>query len=560
MFAFCTSLGKPENNGKGWIRKIKHVYEVSFTRKPNISNISLGEASEESSKPQSSEKKSTPQSSEKPSSSAGGLQTKINVTRSTRPPKTVILKPNEDVSNEMRQGTLDLVPTHNRLNSIIILPGTRNVDESQLLDVLEKDISQVDLSNHFEDVTPQDLNDVTLQEVPNKMYSLRQQRFVAQREKAKQAYEESKKTPIVSKKTNIAASASAGPVGSNSEIRNARKKDHINRFKELDRIKRDQRNKRVKRRNRTSNSDSSSSDDNSSKDELIISKKNKQLASSSDSSSHNSEESYSGSNWEHSGDSDSESIFVYEKEEEEESVSESDLITSEKKQSVKKSQKSDLKITKKRKLQESSESSTTRKSSTTSVPSTPKKHMKKNRKPPTPTQIQRERDIAVFNTKSQHWIAEQTKKLDDILKLIDLLNHEHNYIPPRMMWSNVIPVEKGSDMYPYYMLVMLTTTPATNDKSVITTFEMLFKKTGDDLTPQGMLDFDKKHLLRYLSPMGRQNINMEMLIEQAQQLMEQHDGKVPITYDALIKLPGVGPKIANILLYDAFDMVHVSIL
>jgi hypothetical protein len=408
------------------------VYEVSFTRKPNISNISLGEASEESSKPQSSEKKSTPQSSEKPSSSAGGLQTKINAIRSIRPPKTVILKPNEDVSNEMRQGTLDLVPTHNRLNSIIILPGTRNVDESQLLDVLEKDISQVDLSNHFEDVTPQDLNDVTPQEVPKIMYSLRQQRFVAQREMAKQAYEESKKTPIVREKSNIAASASesAGPVGSASEIRNARKKDHINRFKELDRIKRDQRNKRVKRRNRTSNSDSSSSDDNSSKDELIISKKNKQLASSSDSSSHNSEESYSGSNWEHSGDSDSESIFVYEKEEEEESVSESDLITSEKKQSVKKSQKSDLKITKKRKLQESSESSTTRKSSTTSVPSTPKKHMKKNRKPPTPTQIQRERDIAVFSTKSKHWIAEQTKKLNDILKLIDLLKQEHNYIPP----------------------------------------------------------------------------------------------------------------------------------
>ena len=166
----------------------------------------------------------------------------------------------------------------------------------------------------------------------------------------------------------------------------------------------------------------------------------------------------------------------------------------------------------------------------------------------------------MFSTKSQHWIAEQTKKLDDILKLIDLLNHEHNFIPPRMMWSNVIPVEKGSDMYPYYMLVMLTTTPATNDKSVITTFEMLFKKTGDDLTPQGMIDFDKKHLLRYLSPMGRQNINMEMLIEQAHQLIEKHDGKVPIDYKALIDLPGVGPKIANILLYDAFDMVHVSIL
>jgi endonuclease III len=385
---------------------------------------------------------------------------------------------------------------------------------------------------------------------------------VAQREMAKQAYEESKKTPIVREKSNIAASASesAGPVGSASEIRNARKKDHINRFKERDRIKRDQRNKRVKRRNKTSNSESSSSDDNSSKDELIITKKNEQLLSSSDSSSHYSEESYSGSNWEHSGDSDSESIFVYEKEEEEESVSESDLIKSEKKQSVKKSLKSDLKITKKRKFQESSESSTTRKKSSTSVPSTPKKHMKKNRKPPTPTQIQRERDIAVFSKKPQQWITEQTKKLNDFLMLIDLLKQEHNYSPPRMMWSNVIPVEKGSDMYPYYMLVMLTTTPATNDKSVITTFEMLFKKTGDDLTPQGMLDFDKKHLLRYLSPMGRQNINMEMLMEQALQLIEQHDGKVPIDYEALIKLPGVGPKIANILLYDAFDMVHVSIL
>eukprot|EP00978_Attheya_sp_CCMP212_P020141 scaffold57260_cov48-Attheya_sp.AAC.3 len=54
--------------------------------------------------------------------------------------------------------------------------------------------------------------------------------------------------------------------------------------------------------------------------------------------------------------------------------------------------------------------------------------------------------------------------------------------------------------------------------------------------------------------MGRQNKNIEILKEQAQQIIEKHNGMVPSVYEDLIQLKGVGPKIANILLYDAFGI------
>jgi endonuclease III len=193
------------------------------------------------------------------------------------------------------------------------------------------------------------------------------------------------------------------------------------------------------------------------------------------------------------------------------------------------------------------------------IPSTPTRKDSKQSKPKSPrTPSQKDREISYFQDKTSSWILEQEKKLDDIKSLITLLQHHHNYVPPRMVWSTVIPVTKLCKMYPYYMLVVLTTTPATTDKSVISVFENLFTKTGSHLTPQYMVDFDAQELCHYLVTMGRQNKNIEMLKEQAEQIIEKHNGMVPNVYEDLIQLKGVGPKIANILLYDAFGIANVS--
>jgi len=39
-------------------------------------------------------------------------------------------------------------------------------------------------------------------------------------------------------------------------------------------------------------------------------------------------------------------------------------------------------------------------------------------------------------------------------------------------------------------------------------------------------------------------------------LKEKHEGKVPDSYDELIELPGVGPKMAHLVLQEAFGKVE----
>jgi endonuclease-3 len=145
-------------------------------------------------------------------------------------------------------------------------------------------------------------------------------------------------------------------------------------------------------------------------------------------------------------------------------------------------------------------------------------------------------------------------------RLIKLMETNQNYRPPRKEWTKIIPVDKLHHMYSYYMLGLLTTTPATSDSTVISVLTELFKKTKNELTPNYMVVFEESELNIYIKPLGRYQQNRDALKGQAQQILDLHNGHVPRNYDDLIELDGVGPKIANILLYEAFGINHVSLL
>ncbi len=49
------------------------------------------------------------------------------------------------------------------------------------------------------------------------------------------------------------------------------------------------------------------------------------------------------------------------------------------------------------------------------------------------------------------------------------------------------------------------------------------------------------------------------IIACCQALLEHHNGQVPNTLDALVKLPGVGRKTANVILGDAFDVPGITV-
>ncbi len=71
-------------------------------------------------------------------------------------------------------------------------------------------------------------------------------------------------------------------------------------------------------------------------------------------------------------------------------------------------------------------------------------------------------------------------------------------------------------------------------------------------TPQQIRDLGLEGLERYIKTIGLYHSKAKHLLETCRILVEQHQGQVPRTREALEALPGVGRKTANVVLNVAF--------
>ena len=78
-------------------------------------------------------------------------------------------------------------------------------------------------------------------------------------------------------------------------------------------------------------------------------------------------------------------------------------------------------------------------------------------------------------------------------------------------------------------------------------------------TPQAILALGEDGLKRYISTIGLFNAKARNVIALCQLLIEQHDGEVPRTREALEALPGVGRKTANVMLNTAFGEPTIAV-
>eukprot|EP00978_Attheya_sp_CCMP212_P042468 scaffold259377_cov55-Attheya_sp.AAC.1 len=110
------------------------------------------------------------------------------------------------------------------------------------------------------------------------------------------------------------------------------------------------------------------------------------------------------------------------------------------------------------------------------------------------TSMGRETELQYFENRENLWIDKQLITLDHFCELLEMMNKKDHYIPPRGEWSKIIPVSKNHPMYPYYiMLVMLTTTPAMPNKTVVSCFSKLFRRTQDEFTPDYLLNMENSN-------------------------------------------------------------------
>jgi endonuclease-3 len=102
---------------------------------------------------------------------------------------------------------------------------------------------------------------------------------------------------------------------------------------------------------------------------------------------------------------------------------------------------------------------------------------------------------------------------------------------------------------PYTLLVAVVLSAQATDVGVNLATRDLFKKVQ---TPQVMLELGEERLRETIKTIGLFNTKAKNVIALSRMLVEKYAGQVPADRDALMELPGVGRKTANVVMNTAF--------
>jgi endonuclease-3 len=97
---------------------------------------------------------------------------------------------------------------------------------------------------------------------------------------------------------------------------------------------------------------------------------------------------------------------------------------------------------------------------------------------------------------------------------------------------------------PYQLLVAVILSAQCTDKRVNMTTPVLFEKFPD-VASLSKTNFDE--LFPFIKSISYPNNKTKHLIGMAQKVMQEFGGKIPMTVNELINLPGVGRKTANVI-------------
>ncbi|MEX2682324.1 MAG: endonuclease III [Candidatus Sigynarchaeota archaeon] len=121
------------------------------------------------------------------------------------------------------------------------------------------------------------------------------------------------------------------------------------------------------------------------------------------------------------------------------------------------------------------------------------------------------------------------------------------------------PVELASeiDREPFKTLVRTILSARSKDEQTIKVSEALFNHGYD--TAEKLAAAPPEKVEEIIKPIGFYRAKTKSIQGAARMLIEQFGGKVPSTYEALLELPGVGPKVANCVLVYAFGIPAIPV-
>ena len=120
------------------------------------------------------------------------------------------------------------------------------------------------------------------------------------------------------------------------------------------------------------------------------------------------------------------------------------------------------------------------------------------------------------------------------------------------------PEPKGELNYtnPFTLLVAVVLSAQATDVGVNKATPALFKAAD---TPEKMVKLGEDKIRDYIKTIGLFNAKAKNVYKLSQILIDEHDSEVPPDRDALVKLPGVGRKTANVVLNMAFGQPTIAV-
>ena len=108
----------------------------------------------------------------------------------------------------------------------------------------------------------------------------------------------------------------------------------------------------------------------------------------------------------------------------------------------------------------------------------------------------------------------------------------------------------------FQLLVAVVLSAQCTDKRINQVTPELFRRFPDAAS---MAKAEPEDVLEYISSVSYPNAKAEHLVKMARLLVERHDGEVPADMNALLDLPGVGRKTANVIQSVAFGKSTMAV-
>ena len=126
----------------------------------------------------------------------------------------------------------------------------------------------------------------------------------------------------------------------------------------------------------------------------------------------------------------------------------------------------------------------------------------------------------------------------------------------RLRRQNPHPRSELTYLSPFELLVAVVLSAQATDKSVNLATAKLFQVAR---TPQAIVKLGEAGLIPYIQTIGLFRTKAKNVVALCRQLIAEHGGEVPADHDALVGLPGVGRKTANVVMNVAFGHPTIAV-